>query len=79
VNADERRVLLRSKIAEAERLVKLAGEGVELALAELEPLIVGDKQLGTEALARSFDRLRGARQVVLDLQRLLASELATAV
>jgi hypothetical protein len=72
----ERRSLLQSKILEAERLLKLSAGGVELALAELEPLVVGDKKLGTPALEEAFEKMRAARQVVLDLQRLLASELA---
>lgn len=65
--------LLRSQIAEANRLLREAEGDLEREVSQLAPAPKGDKQIGTEALERSFQRLVAARRVLTDLERLLAA------
>lgn len=76
---DERLALLRVRIADANLLLQQAEEDVEQAVSELSPVLAGDKRMSTEALDRAFQRVRGARKSLTDLEGLLASEQDSAV
>jgi hypothetical protein len=73
----ERTALLRSKIEEAKRLLRLAEDDLQEGVTKLAPVLIGDKRTTTVALERSFARLKAARKVVLDLEMLLASLLTS--
>jgi hypothetical protein len=73
---DERTGLLRSKIEDATALLKVAESELERAVTDLRPVLIGDKRMSTVALEGAFAKLRTARQVLSDLNGLLATELA---
>ncbi len=71
---DERLQLLRSKIAEANQLLTVAETELEAQVKLLAPVLAGDKQVTTEGLERSFERLIAARRVLISLETLLTDE-----
>lgn len=65
--------LLKEQVAEANRLLREAETDLEGEVKQLAPVQSGDKQVGTEGLERSFQRLIAARQVLTNLEQLLAT------
>jgi hypothetical protein len=74
---DERVVLLRSRIAEANSGLAAAEQEMQQAIEQLAPVLVGDKRMTSEALDRAFLKLKGARHLITDLEKMLAAALAT--
>ena len=73
---DDRVKVLRSRIASANQLLETAELEMSHAVEQLAPVLVGDKRMASEALDRSFTKLRDARTLIADLEKLLASALA---
>jgi hypothetical protein len=73
---DERVSALRSRIADANRLLETAETEMSEAVQQLAPVLVGDKRMTSAALDRSFRKLRDARSLIADLEKMLASALA---
>ena len=69
--------LLRSRIAGANVVVASAEREMLLAVSLLTPALVGEKRMGNDALACALARLKIARQMRIDLERLLSTALAT--
>jgi GTP-sensing pleiotropic transcriptional regulator CodY len=68
---------LRARIADASRLLEAAEEELELEVRTLVPIVVGDKRLSTTSVEMTFEKVRTARRILNDLERSLASELAS--
>ena len=66
------RALLDETIDRAMHEVQFAEAELVLAVHRLTPVAIGDKQLVTALVARSFQRLRRARRSVADLERFLS-------
>jgi hypothetical protein len=75
--SDSAAALLRDKIADAAKLLRIAEQDLEHAVATLKPVLIGDKRMATESLESSFERLRAARRLVTDLEALLAARVPT--
>lgn len=73
---DDRVAMLRAKLVGANLTVEAAAVELDRAVAELRPVGLGDKRMTSEAVGRSFDRLKNAHTIVQDLERLLAAALA---
>ena len=63
---------LELKISDAIHGVRFAEEELEVAVNRLAPVCIGDKRLITKGLECSFEKLRTARQYVVELRQLLA-------
>jgi hypothetical protein len=74
--SDDRVAMLRDKLVGANLTVEAAAVELDRAVAELRPVGLGDKRMTSEAVGRSFDRLKNAHTIVQDLERLLAAALA---
>ena len=73
---DERVSVLRSRIADANHLLEAAETEMSQAVDQLAPVLVGDKRMTSEALDRSFRKLRDARALIADLEKMLTAALA---
>jgi hypothetical protein len=71
LNGRIHRALLNQRFDRALCDVRLAQAELVLAVHQLTPLAVGDKQLITRGVAGSFEKLRTARRSVADLQLML--------
>jgi hypothetical protein len=69
---DERADGLRTKIAEAKRLLGQAESDLDEEVGHLRPVLAGDKHMSSDALERSFERLISARRALSALEALLA-------
>lgn len=74
--SDDRVAMLRAKLVGANLTVEAAAVELDRAVAELRPVGLGDKRMTSEAVGRSFGRLKNAHLIVQDLERLLAAALA---
>lgn len=72
----ERVSLLRSRIGDANRVLAAAETEMEAAVAQLAPVLVGDKRMTSEALDRAFRKLKDARGLIAELEKMLATALA---
>jgi hypothetical protein len=73
---EERVSLLRSRILGANEALSIAENEMESAVAELKPVLVGDKRLASEGLDRAFRKLKDARGLIAELERMLATALS---
>ena len=73
---EERVALLRSRINDANRMLTEAEAEMEVAIGQLEPVLLGDKRMSSQALDQSFRKLKTARQLVADLEGMLAAAMA---
>ncbi len=71
---NDRGPLLQARIDEANRVVRAAEAELEEAVAQLAPVQLGDKRVSSEALDRSFEKLKAARVLVAQLGRILAAQ-----
>ncbi len=67
----ERTGSLRTRIAEATRLLRQAEADLDEQVGLLQPVLKGDKHMSSEALERSFERLISARRALSSLEQLL--------
>jgi hypothetical protein len=74
---DDRVNLLRTRIADANSGLAAAEQEMEQAIAQLAPVLVGDKRMTSEALDRAFLKLKDARHLIADLEKMLAAALLT--
>jgi hypothetical protein len=74
---DARVPLLRSRIADANRMLKDTELEMGDAVSQLAPAPTGDKRMSSVQLDQAFRRLKGARALVADLEAMLATALAT--
>ena len=65
--------VLRSRIADATRLLREAEQDMERVVGQLSPVMIGDKRMSTDALDQSFRKLKAAHKLVADLEALLAA------
>jgi hypothetical protein len=70
---NDRGASLQARIDEANRVVRAAEAELEEAVAQLAPVQLGDKRVSSEALDRSFEKLKAARVLVAQLGRILAA------
>jgi hypothetical protein len=73
---DERVSVLRSRITDANRLLEAAETEMSQAVEQLAPVLVGDKRMTSEALDRSFRKVRDARTLIADLEKMLTAALS---
>lgn len=74
---DARVPLLRSRIADANRMLKDTEVEMGQAVSQLTPVPTGDKRMSSVELDQAFRRLKGARALVVGLEAMLATALAT--
>jgi hypothetical protein len=73
---EERVALLRSRIADANRVLKETEVEMGEAVSQLAPALKGDKRMSSESLDRAFRKLKDARALIVDLEALLANALS---
>jgi hypothetical protein len=71
MTADTKRTLIASKLEGANRLLALAEEELETGMQALLSVRGDEKTLVTKVLADAFEKLREARQDVVELKKLL--------
>jgi len=74
---EDRVLLLRSRIAGANQALGEAEAQMEAAVAQLAPVLVGDKRVASQGLDRAFHNLKAAHALINDLEDMLAAALAT--
>ncbi len=76
MSAAEHSAQLRLRIADANRLLAAAESEMEQAVAQLAPVLHGDKRMTSVALDRAFHKVKDARGLIAELERMLTSQTA---